>query len=113
MNKFELFTMIYMALDAYYDKDNTAEEINTFLSDMCPYTFTDLTSAIPEVYDDFVRFVGDREITIDNSYEIAEAYIRQLKNIDVTEAFDDELRSIWKDSCEEYLASDHLGKDQK
>lgn len=110
MNKFELFTMIYMALDAYYEKGNTPDNINTFLSDMNPFTFTDIGSAVSDVYHNFCNFIGDRKITIDNSYDLAYEYICQLTNVDVRDAFDDKLKEIWIDSCREYLASPHKGE---
>lgn len=55
MNKFELFSLIYRALDAYYRHSDTLEEINAFLSDMCPFTFKDENSTVPGVYQDFNR----------------------------------------------------------
>ncbi len=110
MNKFELFTLIYMALDAFYDQCNTPEEINVFLSDMCPFTFKDENSAVPGVYQDFNSFIGDRQISIENSFELAKNYIEHLSDVDVRAAFNDRLKNVWIDSCKEFLALPHKGK---
>ena len=48
MNKFELFSMIYYALNNYW-KENKSEELTSFLSDMNPFLFDDIGSAVPSV----------------------------------------------------------------
>ena len=50
MNRFELFTMIFYVLDYYWDQ-NQGEELGMFLSGMSPFTFEDIGSADPAVYD--------------------------------------------------------------
>lgn len=42
MNKFELFSMIYYALNHYW-KENKSEELTSFLSDMNPFYLMILT----------------------------------------------------------------------
>ena len=87
MTKFELFAMIFYALDAYYEED-TPEEINVFLSDMCPFTFADEGSADPVVYEDYCKFVGNKEIVLENSFSLAKEYVYQIKDLDLKAAFE-------------------------
>ena len=111
MNKFELFTMIYFALDAYYkDAINKDEDIRCLLSDMNPFVWKDCCSADPAVYNEFCRFVGEKQVTIDNSLEIAMEYVNTIKQVDVKEAICN-MEEEWFPACREYLASDHKGKD--
>ena len=110
MNKFELFTMIFYAIDLYYD-ENPSELLGQFLSEMSPFTFTDIGSADPAVYKKFCDFVND-DITIDNSYNIALEYVRSIQffDLDLAPIFQSINVDKWKSGCEEYLASDHKGK---
>ncbi len=113
MNRFELFTLIYFWLDAYYE-DATDDRLITQISDMNPFIWEDIGSADPVAYIDFCEFIGDKEITVDNSLEIAKEYVKTIDYADVTPAFDDltdEDIERWKDGCEEYLSSDHKGAD--
>lgn len=104
MTKFELFTMIFYALDAFYD-ENAPEEINYFLSDMCPFTFADENSADPAIYEDFCEFVEGKEIAIENSLKIAKEYASHLKAVNVQEAFVDMTEEFWIQGCREYLSN--------
>jgi hypothetical protein len=111
MNRFELFTLIYFWLDSYYE-DATDDRLITQISDMNPFIWEDIGSADPVAYIDFCEFIGDKEITVDNSLEIAKEYVKTIDYADVTPAFDDltdEDIERWKDGCEEYLSSDHKG----
>ena len=58
MNKFELFCMIFFALDADWDetKDST---IGEYLSSANPFLFEDTGSADPAVFDQFCNNVPD------------------------------------------------------
>ena len=49
VNKFELFSMIYYALNHYW-KENKSEGLTSFLSDMNPFLFDDIGSANLAVY---------------------------------------------------------------
>ena len=113
MNKFELFTIVFYWLDAYYD-DSTDDRLINQLSDMNPFIWKDIGSADPAVYIEFCEFVGDREITIENSLDIAKEYVESIDYADMTAAFDDlsdEDIKRWMAGCEEYLSSDHKGAD--
>ena len=108
MNKFELFTMIFYALDLYYD-DNPTEELGRFLSEMSPFTFKQIGSADPAVYKKFCDFIGDEKITIENSYEKAQRYIEYIDDLDLKIPFMNIKEDKWVKGCEGYLASDHKG----
>ena len=71
MNEFELFTMIYFVLDAYYENDIEDPFINTVLSDMNPFVWADIGSADPAMYSEYLDFLGGRTITLENSLSIA------------------------------------------
>ena len=111
MNKFELYTMIFYAIDLYYD-DNPSDLLGQFLSSMSPFTFADIGSADPAVYKGFCDFVSEN-ITIDNSYNIALEYIKSIHffDLDLVSIFQNVDQDKWKAGCKNYLATDHKGKD--
>ncbi|MCQ2506976.1 MAG: hypothetical protein MJ113_07395, partial [Lachnospiraceae bacterium] len=49
MNKFELYCMIFLALDADWD-DTQDEELGKFLSDANPFLFAGNVSAVRSIY---------------------------------------------------------------
>ena len=104
MTKYELFAMIFYALDAYYEED-VPEDINNFLGDMCPFTFADENSADPVVYEDYCEFIGNKEISLENSFLLAKEYISQIKDLDLKEAFDDLTEEFWIQGCKEFLGT--------
>ena len=108
MNKFELFTMIFYALDLYYDH-NPSEELGRFLSEMSPFTFKQIGSADPAVFKNFSDFISDREITIDNSYSLALEYVQSIKNVDIFTIFSETKEEKWIEGCKKYLATAHKG----
>ena len=111
MNPFELFCMIYFVLDAEWD-DTRDEELGQFLSEMSPFTFTDNGSADPAVYADFKRKVRE-PITLENSFELAENYIRSLRNVRVSDAFSWIDEDEWKECASEYLSKKHKGGEAR
>lgn len=110
MNRFELFTMIYFWLDVYYENETDDRIINQ-LSEMNPFLWKDLSSADPAVYDEYCSFIGEREITLKNSLEIAKEYVKTIDYVDMTEAFAHVDQQEWISGCEKYLASDHKGAE--
>ena len=111
MNKFELYCMIFLALDADWD-DTQDEELGKFLSDANPFLFAGNVSAIRNIYENFCVFVGDREITVENSYKIAKEYVAFLANDAVSESFDLLGQEQWMEGLREYLKSEHKGADE-
>lgn len=104
MTKYELFVMIYYALDAYYE-ENISEEINNFLSDMCPFTFADEGSADPAIYAEFCNFIKVEEIEIENSFELAGKYIEWINLLYVTTGFEWVAKEEWIAKSKKYIES--------
>ena len=109
MNEFELYTMIYFTLDAYYEDDIEDTFINTVLSDMNPFVWADIGSADPAMYSEYLDFLGGRTITLDNSLSIAKAYVKTIEFADVTAAFDEMTEERWIDYCKKYMSEPHKG----
>ncbi len=111
MNKFELFCLIFLALDADWDETHN-EELGKYLSDANPFLFMENVSAVQSVFIKFDALVGDREITIDNSYDIATEYIKWLGIPAVTQSFSELERNQWNEAAKDYLSNAHKGDDK-
>lgn len=109
MNEFELFTLIYFALDAFYGTEIDDIFIHTVLSDMNPFVWTDEGSADPAMYSEYKEFLNGREISIDNSFEIAREYLKTIDYADVTPALKDVTEEKWLAVCKKYLEEPHKG----
>ena len=110
MNKYELFSMIFIALDADWD-DTHNEELGQFLSSINPFLFKEITSAVPSYYAEFEQIIGNKEITIDNSFELAKKYINSINVPSVVESFNTLKEDQWADACKAYLSTPHKGQD--
>lgn len=102
MSTFELFTMIFFVLDAYWD-DHKNADLGNFLSGMNPFMFKGEGSAAPYIYTEFCEFLDGRTISIDDSYQLAQEYIRDLKMPFVEEAFAWIDERKWETSYSDYL----------
>ncbi len=111
MDKFELFCLIFLALDADWDETHN-EELGKYLSDANPFLFMENVSAVQSVFMKFDALVGDREITIDNSYDIATEYIKWLGIPAVTQSFSELERNQWNEAAKDYLSNAHKGNDK-
>jgi hypothetical protein len=109
MNKFELFSMIYYALHHYWQTHND-KELASFLSDMNPFLFDDIGSAVPSVYETYSLLV-DKEISINDSFDIAHKYAKSIGLPAVIDAIDSIQEEDWKKRCAKYLASTHKGQN--
>ncbi|XQU23664.1 hypothetical protein HXT31_03850 [Gardnerella sp. DNF00622A] len=101
--------MIYYALNHYW-KENKSEELASFLSDMNPFLFDDIGSAVPSVYAKYSLLVKE-EISIDNSFSVACKYVKSLGLQSVTDAFACVGEDDWKARCVKYMSSTHKGQD--
>ena len=110
MNKFELFTLIYFWLSRYY-KDETDDRIINQLSEMNPFIWADIGSADPAVYIEYCAFLGEKEISLENSLSIAKDYVKTIDYVDVTAAFKNIDPEEWIHGCEKYLSTEHKGAD--
>lgn len=110
MNRFELFTLMYFVLDAYYeDEVKENDKLSVFLGDMNPFVWEDCISGDPAMYSEYCDFMGKKEITLENSLKIAKEYIKTIDFVDVTEAFQNMKDDEWIDGCTRYLSSEHKG----
>jgi len=109
LNEFELFTMIFFVLDSEWDESHD-EELGQFISAMSPVTFTRIGSAVPEIYDDFLKWLNGRKISLDNSLLLAKEYIESINKEYVSKAFNWIDEKEWLRASKEYLESDHKGK---
>jgi hypothetical protein len=110
MNKFEFFTMIFYALDLYYDQSPT-EELERYLGAMNPFTFKENESADPAVYADYCRFITDKKIDIENSYELAIEYLDTITELDLTSIFKNINKEKWIEGCRDYMSNPHKGSE--
>ena len=106
MTQFDLFSMIFLTLDHYWD-ENKGEELGQFLSSMNPFLFEGEGSVVPDVFTDFCKNVGGREITIDNSYQIACEYVDCIGIESVKEAFSWIDDGTWMKKCRKYLETEY------
>ena len=109
MNQFELFCMVYYVLDAEWDESKDAQ-LGDFLSRANPFLFEDIGSADPSVFAEFCKTAVE-PITIENSYQIAAAYIKALENDVISFAFFTIDEEEWIECVKEYLAQDHKGSN--
>jgi hypothetical protein len=49
----------------------------------------DISSADLAYYDDFCRFVKGKNITLDNSLDLAKNFIKTIEYVDITKAFEE------------------------
>lgn len=104
MNKYELFSMIFYALDNEWDQVR-GRELGDFLSDMDPFTFDDEGSADPAVYYNFSRVI-DEPVTKENSYRLAWKYVDSVGKSFVRDAFLKVSKSRWDECLDDYLSSE-------
>ncbi len=111
MNRFELFTMIFYALDLCYD-DNPLDELGKFLGSMSPFTFEEIDSADSAIYEDFCNIIKDEKIEIEKSYNLAINYLKTIDSIDAVTLFCNTTEEEWIEGCKEYLAKPHKGENK-
>lgn len=109
MNKFELYCMIYYALDAKWEEEKN-EILGEFLSSANPFMFKDIGSADPVIYTNFCKKMPN-VINPKDSYEYAESYVASLGSKEIKSAFSRVSRDEWNACLKEYLGIDHKGND--
>ena len=108
MNTFELFTLIYSVLDAEWE-DSHNEMLGSFLSTMNPFLWEEETSADSCVYENFQKYIEDIDITLENSFDIAKAYISSLSNECIERSFDWIGKEEWEAGAKDYIRENHKG----
>jgi hypothetical protein len=101
MDSFELFKMIFYALDNQYD-ENPNEELGDLLSSMNPFLFNGIGSAVPDIYIDFKKVFEQKfdKCTIEEGYYFADDYLKLLKNESAIKAFQNVTFEDWKAACD-------------
>lgn len=99
MDSFELFKMIFYALDNQYD-ENPNEELGDWLSSMNPFLFEGIGSAVPDVYLDFKKMFDQQfnKCTAEEGYQFAKDYLKVLANEEAIKAFQKVSLEDWKEA---------------
>lgn len=109
MNRFELFCLMFFAIDTQWD-NSPSEVLGDFLSSANPFFFDDIGSADPSCYDDFCKSVNENIVELNDSYKIAKTYIENLGILEVTEAFKKTNETQWLEAAKKYLSTHHKGE---
>lgn len=115
MNNYELFTIIYMTLQNYKKENKVSDGFLAFLGDANPYIWQDCISGDPAIYYEYDKFIKNRKISIENSYEIAKEYIYSLSDDyynleEIKKAIDSINIEKWTKECKDYLSKPHKGE---
>ncbi|MBQ7560666.1 MAG: hypothetical protein IJS99_02365 [Synergistaceae bacterium] len=112
MNQFELFSLIFFAVDAVW-QETQAEELTQFLSESDPFLWGDIGSADPALFYEFCERYPQKTIALEDSYKIACDYINFLPTEyqavygAVPEAFYQTDEQTWLETAKKYLATPH------
>ncbi len=102
MNCFDLFKLLFYALDDQYDKKPN-EELGNFLSSMNPFLFEGEGSAAIDVYENFKKMFYqkfERIASEKEGYDFAKSYIKSLNIKCVEDAFDNVSFDAWNDAID-------------
>ena len=108
MNEFELFTMIFYTVAAYYEK-KPSDELAVFLGGMSPFTFKEVDSADSAVFAGFRRFINGRKISLENSLMLAREYAGELDYHEISTIMNGVTEERWEAGCKDYLSRPHKG----
>ena len=109
MTRFELFCLVFYALDAAWD-DSHSKQLGQYLSDANPFLWGGQSSANPAVYDEFCKSVAQEIISVEDSYDVACGYINTLSGNyvkAVLKAFSTVTKEKWLDGAKKYLSRAH------
>ena len=98
MDSFEVFKMIFYALDNQYD-NNPSEELGNLLSSMNPFLFKGRGSAISDIFTKFEEMFNNKykgRCTVEEGYQFAKDYLKTIKNKSAEEAFQNVSLEDWK-----------------
>ena len=107
MNTFELFCLVFYALDSAWDESKN-KELGDYLSSANPFLFKDIGSADPEIYESF-RMMVPAHISLEKSYDLATVYVHTLESTVISRAFQSIGKSKWEECARAYLSSPHKG----
>ena len=110
MTQFELFCMIFFALDSAWDETHD-ENLGQFLSEANPFLWKDITSADPALFIEFCEQIPQANIPIEDSYRIASEYVHSLPGqYELYEAVPKAFTVTpeqWLEGVKEYLSKPH------
>ena len=109
MNKFELFCLVFYALDKQWEKTKN-HELGKFLSNANPFLFKEIGSAVADCYDNFCNIITDDIVKIEKSYKSAKLYIDKLGISDIIQAFSKISEDEWNIAAKKYLSNPHKGE---
>ena len=107
MNSFELFCLIFYALDSVWDTSKN-EELGNYLSNANPFLFKDIGSANPDVYEHFKKIIPG-QISLEDSFDLAVRYTETLESRSISKALQSIGNSRWVEGAKAYLSSPHKG----
>ncbi len=74
MDKHEMFSLIFYAIETYYENGHKTEELEDLLSELNPFLWGDRSSADPAYFTDLCEMISDDDIPIEGSYALARSY---------------------------------------
>lgn len=101
MSIYDIFIMMFYALDAEYD-DAPSEELRLFLSDMNPFIFKDEGSAEPSVYENFKKAYQEYGKTAVDEYSFVSLFIDTECTPAIKKAFSGISHDEWDEALKEY-----------
>ena len=115
MTQFELFCLTFYALDSVWEISHN-EELGQYLSDANPFLWNATTSAVTELYTEFCAVVPQENISVEESYHVADKYINALAGYyaqGVRDAFSTITPEKWAKSARRYMSTPHKGGEQE
>ncbi len=102
MTRYDLFCMIFLALDADWDETHD-EELGKYLSDANPFLFAGESSAVEDVYNAFCKVITNEDVKKEQSFKLAKKYVKSLNIKAVIDSFDLLKEEQWEDALGSYL----------
>ena len=115
MNKYELYCAIFHVIDAKWEETKN-DGLREWLSDMNPYIWKECTSADPATYAMYEKWIGKKNITLENSYDIAKEYIYSINDDyydleEIRKVINSVNRDKWIEMCKDFLSKPHKGEN--
>ena len=104
MNTYDMFIMMFYALDSRYDEDSP-EEFANFLSSANPFLFADEGSAVPYVYSEFKEAYQKYGKNASDEYSFVSLFIDTECDLVIKKAFSEISREEWDEALEIYKAN--------
>lgn len=113
MNNFEFFSLIFLLLEERWEECKD-ENLAYFLSEMNPYLFTNIGSADPAVYAEFLDFMKDKTLGEDNGFSLVNSYLDTVTFYpNLKDFLKDVDQEIWNDAVQQLMSQPHKGEETK